>query len=128
MLNYISKVVEKVVANEFFQYCKYYSKLYLELMGRQKKRFAIHIIAIFIHTVQEKLFKKKLTATLFINVTKVFHHILKDKLFLQMIMLRIMINRVIWIVFFLTKQKIWLVIDSHDNKKRDIQTEISLYF
>ena len=51
LLNYISKVVEKVVAIDFLQYCEDYSRLYLEQMRGQKKRSNINKVVILVYTV-----------------------------------------------------------------------------
>ena len=63
-------------------------------------------------------------AALFIDVKKAFDHVLKGQLFNQMIELGIDGDLVTWIGFFLTDQKVQLVIDGHNNKEREIETVI----
>lgn len=54
ILNSMGKVLEKVVVEQFFQYCQSYSKLYLGQMGGQKERSTIDVVAILVHTVYER--------------------------------------------------------------------------
>ena len=84
LLNYISKVVEKVVAKELSQYYEDYLKLHLGQMGGRKERSAIDTVTTFVHTVQEKWQEKKLAAALFMDVKGTFDHVSKEQLLTQM--------------------------------------------
>lgn len=48
-----SKVVEKVLAEELFQYCKRYSKLHPGQIGGRKERSTIDAVSTQVHKVQE---------------------------------------------------------------------------
>lgn len=54
LLNCIDKVVEIVIANELIFYGENYFKLHLEQIGSWRKKLAIDVIAILIHTVHKK--------------------------------------------------------------------------
>ena len=88
-------------------------------MEGQKKRLAIDAVATLVHTVQEKWEEKKLAAALFMNVKGAFDHVLKGQLFTRMIELGVDGNMVTWTGSFLTDRKIQLVIDRHNNKKKN---------
>lgn len=53
LLNYVSKLVEKVVAKELSQFYEDNSKLYPRQMGGWEERLVIDAVIIFVHTVQE---------------------------------------------------------------------------
>lgn len=59
------------------------------------------------------------------DVKGAFDYVLKSWLFMCIINLGINTNLVIWTKFIFTNRKIQLVIDKHNNKKRDIKIEIS---
>lgn len=54
MPNSKCKVIKKVVAKEFFQYCENFSKLELGQIEDYRKRSAVDTVAIPVHTVQKK--------------------------------------------------------------------------
>ena len=81
-------------------------------------------MAILVHTVQEKLSEKKLANVLFMDVKRAFDNVLRCQLLKYMIDLGIDRDLVALTKFFLTNQKIQLVIDGHDNKRREIETGI----
>ena len=58
------------------------------------------------------------------DIKRAFDHVSKGHLFTQMMELEIDGNLVTWTGFFLTDQKVQLVINGHNNKKREIETEI----
>ena len=120
----MGKVVEKVVAKKLSQYCEEYSKLHPGQMGGQKERSAIDAVATLVHTVQENWKKKKLAAVLFMDVKGAFDHVSKGQLIMRMIQLGIDGDLVTWTGSFLTDRKVQLVIDGHDNKKKEIETGI----
>ena len=124
LLNCIGKVVEKVVAKELSHYCEDYSKLHLGQMGGRRERSAIDAVATLVHVVQEKWKEKKLAAALFMDVKGAFDHVSKGQLFTRMIELGVDGDLVTWTGSFLTNRKVQLVIDRHDNKKREIETGI----
>lgn len=59
------------------------------------------------------------------DIKVAFDHVLKKQLFIYIIELRIDNDLVTWKGSFLINQKIKLVIDEHDNKKKKIETGIS---
>ena len=124
MLNCIGKVVEKVVAEKLSHYCEDYSKLYPGQMGGRKERSAIDAVATLVYVVQESWEEKKEVAALFMDVKGAFDHVSKEHLLTQMVELGIDGDLVTWIGGFLIDRKIQLVIDRHDNKKREIETGI----
>ena len=124
LLNYMCKVVKKVVVKGLSQYCEDYSKLHPGQMGGRKERSTIDAVATLIHIVQEKWQEKKLAAALFMDVKGVFDYVSKNQLLKQIIKLGIDGDLVNWTSFFLIGRKVQLVIDGHDNKKRDIETGI----
>ena len=109
LLNCIGKVVEKVVAQELFCYCKNFSKLHQGEMGGRKERSAIDAVATLVHTVQEKWEEKKLAAALFMDVKGAFDNVSKGQLLNRMIELRIDGELVAWTGSFLLDQKVQLV-------------------
>lgn len=54
LLNFMGKIVGKVVAKELFQYCDKYLKLYTEKIGGRSKKLAINKLATMIYKYQEK--------------------------------------------------------------------------
>lgn len=94
-------------------------------MGGKNKRSAINAVDTLVYTIQKKLEGKKLVTALFIDVKGVFDYVSKGKLFSRMIRLDIDRNLVTSTNSFLINQKIQLVINRHNNKKRKIQTGIS---
>ena len=76
----MGKIVEKVAANQLFDYCESFSKLHSRQIRARKGRSAIDVVAILVHTVQEIWAEKKLAAVLFMDVKRVFDHILKGQL------------------------------------------------
>ncbi len=120
----MGKILEKVIAEQLFQFCKAYSKLYPGQMGAQKQQSAIDVVAMLVHTVQEKWSEKKLADALFIDVKGAFDHVSRSQLLKRMIDLDIDGDLVAWTKSFLTDRKIQLVIDGHDNKEREIETSI----
>lgn len=54
----MDKMVEKMVAREFSQYCENYSKLHQGQIKDRKVRSAIDTFAILVHAVQENGSKK----------------------------------------------------------------------
>ncbi len=125
LLNYIGKVVEKLVAQELSLYCEEHSKLHPGQMGGRKERSAIDAVATLVYNVQERWEEKKLAAALFIDIKGAFNHVSKEQLLTRMIELRIDEDLVTWTSSFLTNRKIQLVIDGHENKVREIETGIS---
>lgn len=51
LLNFIGKIVEKVVAKKLSHNCEEYFKLHLKKMEGQKERLAINGVATLVHTV-----------------------------------------------------------------------------
>lgn len=58
LLNYLGKVVGKVVAEQLVLYYEVYFKLDLGQTGAQKERSAINAVSVLVHTVQESWEKK----------------------------------------------------------------------
>lgn len=117
-------MIEKVLAEQLFQYCESYYKLHLKQMGSQKKRSAIDVVAILVYIVQERYEEKKLATVLFMDVKSVFDYVSKAQLVTQMIALEIGRDLILWISSFLTDQKVQLVIDGHKNREREKETGI----
>ena len=120
----MSKVLEKAVAEQLFQFCSTHFKLHPGQMGAQKEWSAVDTIAILVNTVQEKWLEKKLAEALFMDVKGAFDHVSKSQLLKCMIELGIDGGLVAWTKSFLTNRNIQLVIDGHDNKEREIETGI----
>ncbi len=89
LLNCMSKVVEKVVANELSLYCENYSKLHPGQMDCRRERSATDTVATLVHTVPEKWEEKKLATALFMDIKRAFDHISKGQLLNRMIELDI---------------------------------------
>lgn len=53
LFNSISKIIEKVVAEQLSYYCNKFSKLLLRQMGAYKEECTINVLAALIHKVQE---------------------------------------------------------------------------
>ena len=106
LLNYMGKVVEKLVANKFFLYCKNYSKLHLRQMSGRKKRLAIDVVATLVHIIHEKWEEKKLAAVLFIDIKGAFDHVSKGQLLNRIIELNINGDLINWTGSFLTNRKV----------------------
>ncbi len=58
------------------------------------------------------------------DVKRAFDHVLRSQLLKRVIDLGIDGDLVAWTKSFLTDRKIQLIIDGHDNKKREIETSI----
>lgn len=78
LLNCISKIIRKVIAEQLFLYYKIYSKLHQGQIGGQKRKSAIDTMAILVHLIQQKREEKKLFAVFFMNVKEVFDHVSKE--------------------------------------------------
>lgn len=70
------------------------------------------------------MIEKKLVKALFIDVKKAFNYVLRNQVFKCIIELDIDRDLITWTRFFLSNRKIRLVIDRHENKKREIETGI----
>ena len=107
----MGKVIEKVVAEQLFQYCESYSKLHPGQMGGRKERSAIDAVAILVHVVQKGWEDKKLVVALFIDVKGAFDHVSKRQLISRMVELGVDGDLVLWTKSFLTDRKFQLIID-----------------
>lgn len=67
---------------------------------------------------------KKLAAALFMDVKETFDHVSKIQLLTRMTKLGIDGNLMRWTNSFLTNRKIQLIVDGHDNDKKDIEIGI----
>ncbi len=75
LLNYLGKVVEKLVAEQLSQFCKKFRKLHKEQMRVRKRRSAIDATAIFVQQVYKIWENKKIAGALLIDVKGAFDHI-----------------------------------------------------
>ena len=80
LLEYIGKILEKIVANELSRISEKKSLLYFGQMGIRKNRSVINIITLLIHEVQSRWKKGKKAAVLFIEVKNAFDHVSRKKL------------------------------------------------
>lgn len=78
LLNYMIKVLEKIIREQLLKFCKAYSKLYPRQISVEKKRSAIDPMTLLIYIVQESWLQNKLARALFINVKRAFDHILRS--------------------------------------------------
>lgn len=84
LLNYIGKVIEKVVA-ELSQVSENFFKLHLSQIEARKKRYSIDVVALLVYKVQQKWPEKKLVIVLFMDIKRIFEHRSKILLVAQMI-------------------------------------------
>lgn len=101
----MSKVVEKLIAQELSLYYEEHSKLHPGKMGGRKERSAIDTVATLIYNVHERWEGKKLAAAFFMDVKGAFDHISKKQLLTQMIELGIDDDLVISTGFFFYESK-----------------------
>ena len=80
LLEYIEKILEKVIANELSRIYEKRSLFYVKQIGARKNRSAIDIIVLFIYEVQGRWKKGEKVVTLFINVKDAFDHVSRKKL------------------------------------------------
>ena len=80
LLEYIDKILEKVVINELLRICEERSLLYLRQMGARKNRSAVDTIILLIHKVQRRWKKGEKAIALFIDIKDAFDHVSKKKL------------------------------------------------
>ena len=75
LLNFLGKVVEKVVAEQLLQFCKANGKLHKGKMGTRKHVLAIDAAALLIQKVQEVWQSRKIAKALFMDVKGAFDHV-----------------------------------------------------
>ena len=76
----MGKLVEKVVAEEFSQFCKTYLKLHKDQMVAQKSRCAINAIAIMLDSIYKIWDHKNMVETLLMDVKGAFDYVSRLKL------------------------------------------------
>ena len=77
LLNYMGKVLEKVVSKQLSHFSKNFMKLYQDQMRVRKERYAIDTVASLVHKVEQQWAEKKLAAILFMDIKGVFDHVSK---------------------------------------------------
>ena len=80
LLEYIRKILEKVVANKLSRIYEERSLLYVKQINIKKNKSAIDVIILFIYEIQGRQKKGEKAVTLFIDVKDVFDHVSKKKL------------------------------------------------
>ena len=80
LLNCLSKVVEKLVAEQLAQFCEANEKLHKGQMGARKNRLAIDATAILVQKVQDIWTDRQRAETLLMDVKGAFDHVLRAKL------------------------------------------------
>ena len=93
-------------------------------MDAQKKRSAIDILSVLVYMVYNTWENKKLIGALFIDVKGAFNHVSKSQLFKHIIELSIDKDLVDWTRSYVIDQKIQIITDGHENKEREIETNI----
>lgn len=80
LLNFMGKLVEKVIAEQLSQFSDNFLKLHQVQMGARNEKCAIDAVVLLIHEVEHQWAKKKLAATLFVDVKGAFDHVSKTQL------------------------------------------------
>lgn len=117
-------MIERLVVEQLVLSFEFYSMLHWRQIDAQEKWLAIDVLSVLIHIVEEEWESKKLANTLFMDIKGAFEYLSRNQLFKYMIELGIDRNLVGWTKSFLTKQKILIIINGHENKKREIETGI----
>lgn len=79
-LNYIDKVLEKVIAEQLLELSENFPKLYQCQMRAQNKRDGVNIVKFFIYKIVQKWAQKKLVTAIFVSVKRAFSSVLKTLL------------------------------------------------
>ena len=102
LLNFIGKLVEKVIAEQLSQLSENFLKLHQGQIGARKERFAIDAVASLVYEVEQRWAEKKLAAALFMDVKGAFDHVSKTQLVARMLELEIDGDLIRWTKSFLT--------------------------
>lgn len=124
LLNYLSKVIEKLIANQLSQFCENFEKLYKGQMGAKKRRLAIDAATILVQQIDNSWKDKKIIRALLIDVKEAFDHVFQAELVKKMLELGIDNDLIRWTQSFLTDKWIELVIDGYINAKQKVETGI----
>lgn len=92
-------------------------------MEKHKERLVIDAVTTAINIVQEKWEEKKAAIVLFPDMKRAFDYVSKEQLFTYMLTFKVNNDLVTQTNFFLTYQKVPLVIDGHENKKQKLKSE-----
>ena len=89
LLEYMRKILEKIVANELSRIYEERSFLYFGQISIRKNRSVVNIMILLIYEIQSRWKKDEKAAILFINVKDVFDHVFKKKLVEKIINLKL---------------------------------------
>ena len=125
LLEYMGKIFEKIVINEFFRIYEINDLFQPTQIRARKSRNTINAIVILIDNI-EKIWAKKdsIIGAIFINVKNAFDYIIAKKLTTRITKLNIDIDIIGQIRSFFKNRKIELIIDSHIYKKVAVKTGI----
>ena len=124
LLNCTGKLVEKVVIEKLSRFYKINLKLHKGQIGAQKRRCAIDTSAIIVYNIHKIWEKKKIAASLLMDVKGAFDYIFQIKFTQQIRQLGEDNDLIGWTQFFLTDKKVEIVIDGHINSEKIVETGI----
>ncbi len=126
LLNCLNKVVEKIIAMQLSYTAEINDKLLnFDQMKDRKQRSAINAVLNLVHDVQIMKSWENTLICLLLNVKEVFDHVALKQLIKILIRLKISVNLINWIKYFLQNWVIDLAFDDKRQKSKKISTEIS---
>ncbi len=126
LLNCLNKVAEKIIAVQLSYTAEINDKLLnFDQMRDRKQRSAIDAVLNLVHDVQMAKSWENTLICLLLDVKEVFDHVALKQLIKILIKLKISVNLINWVKFFLQNRVIDLAFDDERQKSKKISTEIS---
>ncbi len=126
LLNCLNKVAEKIIAVQLSYTAEINDKLLnFDQMKDRKQRSAINAVLNLVHDVQITKSRENMLICLLLNVKEVFDHVVLKQLVKILIKLKISVNLINWVKYFLQNRVIDLAFDDERQKLKKISTEIS---
>jgi len=126
LLNCLDKVVEKIIAIQLFYTAEINDKLLnFDQMKDRKQRSAINVVLNLVHDAQMTKSRENTLIYLLLNIKEVFDHVALKQLVKILIKLKISVNLINEVKYFLQNRIIDLAFDDKHQKSKKISTEIS---
>jgi len=126
LLNCLGKVAEKIIAVQLSYTAEINDKLLnFDQMKGRKQRSAIDAVLNLVHDAQMMKSWENTLICLLLDVKEVFDHVALKQLVKILIKLKISVNLINWVKWFLQNRIIDLAFDNERQKSKKINTEIS---
>jgi hypothetical protein len=113
LLNYLGKISERILAKRLDYLAKITSLLYNSQINRRFKKLAIDTKLLLVNKIQENHLKDYKISVLFLDIKEAFDYISKNQFLAILKRLKLSINLITWISYFLEYQLLRLSFDSY---------------